>query len=101
VIVLREGKKLYEGRMDELTSSFGIIEVQSDNGLEILEQLLEGYDGIDGIKNENNILLCSLSKNITASKINQYLFNNGIAVSHLRKRKPTLEQQFLDLTKNK
>jgi len=100
VIVLREGQKLYEGRVDEMTTTFGIIEVKTENGLEVLEELLKGYDGIASIKNENNMLICSLNKNITAMEINQYLFNNGITISHLRKRKPTLEQQFLDLTKN-
>jgi ABC-2 type transport system ATP-binding protein len=33
-----------------------------------------------------------------ATEINTFLFKNGIAVSHLVKRKPSLEQQFLDLT---
>lgn len=101
LIVLREGKKLYEGRTDELTHSFGILEVKTESNLKKLTQLLEAYDGIGSVTNENNILFCSLNKNITASEINLYLFNNEIVASHLRKRKPTLEQQFLDLTKAK
>ena len=34
-------------------------------------------------------------KNIVA-----YLLENGVSASHLVKRKPSLEQQFLDLTNN-
>jgi ABC-2 type transport system ATP-binding protein len=32
--------------------------------------------------------------------MNAYLFDNGISVTHLVKRKPSLEQQFLELTNN-
>ena len=99
VIVLQEGKKLYEGRTDALTNSFGFIEVKTDTNIEKAIQLLENYEGISSVTNENNRLLCSLNKAITSTEINQYLFANGMVVSHLIKRKPTLEQQFLDLTK--
>ena len=37
---------------------------------------------------------------ISATEINQYLFENGLVLSHLVKRKPSFEQQFLDLTNN-
>ena len=33
-------------------------------------------------------------------QLNQYLFKNGIILTHLVKRKPSLEQQFLTLTNN-
>jgi len=37
---------------------------------------------------------------MSAAEMNRYLFDNGFIVSHLVKRKPSLEQQFLDLTSN-
>lgn len=98
VVVLREGKKLYEGRTDEMVASFGIIEVKTANAIETLIQLLNKYEGIGTIKLENDTVLATLNKEIATTDINKYLFENGLVVSHLRKRKPTLEQQFLDIT---
>jgi len=99
VVVLREGKKLYEGRTDEIVSSYGIIEVKSDISDKKAQELLLNYDGINLVKSDNGILFATLNKEIAAADINKYLFENGVVVSHLRKRKPTLEEQFLDLTK--
>ena len=101
VVVLREGKKLYEGRTDEMTASYGIIEIKTDTDITSLINVLENYDGIGIVKNDNNTAMATLDKEITATDINKYLIENGIIVSHLLKRKPTLEQQFLDLTNNK
>jgi ABC-2 type transport system ATP-binding protein len=98
VIVLRNGKKLYEGRTDEMTASFGFIDLTAETHQEKLIQLLSNYQGISSIKNENNLLTATLSSDISASEINNLAFKNGITLSHLVKRKPNLEQQFLSLT---
>jgi len=101
VIVLQEGKKLYEGRTDKLSTSFGIIELQTESNPVKLVELLENYDGITTIKTEGSTILCTLNKEISATQINSYAFENGIILSRLQKRKPTLEQQFLALTNHK
>ncbi len=98
VVVLREGKKLYEGRTDEMVASYGIIEVKTVASKDNLVKLLNSYEGISSIKIEGELILATLSKEVAPTDINKFLFENGIIVSHLRKRKPTLEQQFLDIT---
>lgn len=99
VVVIRNGVKLYSGRVDEMTASSGFFELQADNQ-KILTQLLENHPAIGNIKEENGILIASLASELSASEINTFLFNKGISLSHLIKRKPSLEQQFLDLTNN-
>ncbi|AZJ31205.1 ABC-2 type transport system ATP-binding protein [Tenacibaculum mesophilum] len=99
VVVIRNGIKLYSGRVDEMTASNGFFELQADNQ-EILTQLLENHPAIGNIKEENGILIASLASELSASEINTFLFDKGISLSHLVKRKPSLEQQFLDLTNN-
>ncbi|AZJ36372.1 ABC transporter ATP-binding protein [Tenacibaculum singaporense] len=99
VVVIRNGVKLYSGRVDEMTASNGFFELQADNQ-EILTQLLENHPAIGNIKEENGILIASLDSELSASEINTFLFDKGISLSHLVKRKPSLEQQFLDLTNN-
>ncbi len=101
VVVIRNGIKLYEGRTDEMTASNGFFDLKSDTDQDKLKQLLQSYDGISSVKEEEGILIAVLSKDISASEINEYLFKNGISLSHLVKRKPSLEQQFLTLTNNK
>ena len=48
---------------------------------------------------KNEMLLVYLSEPMEASEMNKLLFNKGITLSHLVKRKESLEEQFLELTK--
>ena len=102
VVVIRKGVKLYSGRVDELTASNGLFELRVDADEDKLMKLLEEHKSIGTVKKdeENNLIIASLNEQIGASDINSFLFKNGIMLSHLVKRKPSLEQQFLDLTNN-
>lgn len=100
VVVIRNGIKLYSGRVDEMTASHGLVELKVDNNEGLLVELLANYDAISSIKKDESTIIATLNKPIEASEINSYLFKNGIVLSHLIKRKPSLEQQFLTLTNN-
>lgn len=100
VVVIRKGVKLYSGRVDEMTASNGLFELRVDENEGQLLQLLEDHKGIGSVKKEGDLIIANLHEQLKASEINSYLFNEGIIVSHLVKRKPSLEQQFLDLTNN-
>jgi ABC-2 type transport system ATP-binding protein len=41
-----------------------------------------------------------LQTKLESKELNQFLFSNNICLSHLVKRKNSLEEQFLELTKN-
>jgi len=99
-VVIRNGIKLYSGRVDEMTSSFGVIELNTENQTGKLIKLLQDYDGIASIKVESNLIHAILNKDISAADLNKFCLQNEIVLSHLTKRKPTLEQQFLTLTNN-
>lgn len=98
VVVIREGIKLYSGTVDEMVASHGLFELKTDSDTEKLMELLTKFEGIASIKTEDDKLIATLNKPVMASEINSYLFQNGIVLSHLVKRKPSLEQQFLTLT---
>lgn len=100
VVVIRKGVKLYSGRVDEMTASNGLFELRTDSDEEKLLQILEEHKGISTAKKEEDFIIANLAEEITASEMNSFLFQNGITLSHLVKRKPSLEQQFLDLTNN-
>lgn len=98
VVVIRNGIKLYSGTVDEMVASHGLFELKVDAESEKLIELLAKFDGIASIKTEDDKIIATLNKPVSASEINRYLFQNGIVLSHLMKRKPSLEQQFLTLT---
>ena len=98
VVVIREGIKLYSGRVDEMTASKGLFELKTANDKIKLLTLLEQHHSIGVVKEEGEFIIAYLTEEMDATEINTFLFKNGIAVSHLVKRKPSLEQQFLDLT---
>ncbi|MDG1697600.1 MAG: ABC transporter ATP-binding protein [Polaribacter sp.] len=100
VIVIREGKKLYSGKVSEMTASHGLFELQVEADLEKVLAIIEKHPAIDKVVKDHKTIIATLNKEMSASKMNKYLFDNDCIVSHLVKRKPSLEQQFLDLTNN-
>ncbi|PCI32246.1 MAG: ABC transporter ATP-binding protein [Flavobacteriaceae bacterium] len=101
VVIIRNGIKLYSGRVDEMTASHGLFELKTDQEDAVLETLLKNFEGIANISTEDGLITANLSAPVTASDMNTFLFKNGITLTHLVKRKPSLEQQFLTLTNNK
>ncbi|MCG1035434.1 ABC transporter ATP-binding protein [Polaribacter sargassicola] len=100
VVVIRKGVKLYSGRVDEMTASNGLFELKVETNEEELVSLLEKHKAIGKIAKDHKTIIATLISPLSATEINKFLFENGIVLSHLVKRKPSLEQQFLDLTNN-
>ncbi|RLD84868.1 MAG: ABC transporter ATP-binding protein [Bacteroidetes bacterium] len=101
VVVIRNGIKLYSGRVDEMSASFGLIELSTTSLKNELFSVLKNYDGIESVKEENELIYLKLDKDISSAELNNFLMKKNIILSHLVKRKPTLEQKFLNLTNNK
>lgn len=100
VLIIRNGVKLYSGSVDNMVASNGIIEVKTDTDIEKLVNVLKNYYEIASVNVDGNLVTARLENEISASQLNKHLYENGIIVSHLVKRKLSLEQQFLDLTNN-
>lgn len=97
VVVLRKGEKLYSGRVDEMISSHGFFELKCENQDELLKYLESNPDfGI--VKVENQLITAFLNEPMDAVTFNKLMFEKGIVLSHLVKRKESLEEQFLQLT---
>ncbi|MBL7829502.1 MAG: ABC transporter ATP-binding protein [Saprospiraceae bacterium] len=97
VVVIKNGNMLYSGKVDELTASHGYLEVNSDNQLELQKKLTEM--GFNKISKEKNHLKVILDHEITTGELNQKLFESRIILTHLVKKKSTLEEQFIELTR--
>ncbi len=98
VVVLRKGEILYAGLVDGMAANEGFFELEADDNTK-LKTVLATHPAVDKIAAEENKVLVYLKTDLKASDLNQYLFQNGIALNHLVKRKNSLEEQFLALTK--
>ena len=98
VLVLRKGEILYSGRVNEMTSNEGFFELESDDN-SVLKSVLLQHPSIDKVIDENSKVLVYLKSPLKASELNRYLFEKNIVLNHLVKRKNSLEEQFLELTK--
>lgn len=99
VVILRRGEKLYSGRVDGMLASHGFFQLKaSDMGA--LEDFLKRQAGFGEIRRENGMLTVLLREAMEAEDLNRLLYEKGIVLSHLVKRKESLEEQFLQLTRN-
>ena len=99
VIVLRKGEILYSGSVDGMSANEGFFELQANDNTALKTSLRE-HSAIDRISEEDDKVLVYLKSDLSASELNLFLFSRNIALSHLVKRKNSLEAQFLELTKN-
>ncbi|RAR70604.1 ABC transporter ATP-binding protein [Flavobacterium aciduliphilum] len=97
VIVLRNGVSLYQGLVDEMLANNGFFELQSEH-LDALIKVISNLEAVDKIEVKDGKALVYLKAPLEAGELNQYLFHQNIVLTHLSKRKISLEEQFLKLT---
>ncbi|MFV8224623.1 ABC transporter ATP-binding protein [Christiangramia aquimixticola] len=97
VVIIRKGEKLYSGPVDEIVSSHGFFELRAAN-MTNLKELLRQHPNIGKIVTKEETLTAFLNEPMEAEEINTFLFQKGLSLSYLNKRKESLEEQFLQLT---
>lgn len=99
VVVLRKGEMLYQGTVHNMIENNSFFELKS-NDIIRLKTVLDQHSFIENTIEEDGKLLVYLKQDIAAQDLNSYLFEQNIVLEHLVKRKNSLEEQFLELTKN-
>ena len=97
VVIIRKGEKLYSGPVDQMNASFGFFELKAADN-EKLISLLESHPAFGKITEKGDSITAFLNEPMEAETLNTYLFDNGLVLSQLVKRKESLEEQFLQLT---
>ena len=99
VIVLKNGVKFYQGPVDAISQTFGFFELSSKNLLK-LKSFLKDIPQIQSIREEKGSLIVSLNAEMEAEELSLKLAAANIFVTHMVKKMPSLEDQFLTLTQS-
>jgi ABC-2 type transport system ATP-binding protein len=99
VVVLRKGEMLYQGTVHNMIENNSFFELKSNDMLR-LKTVLDEQSFVENTIEEDGKLLVYLKQDIAAQDLNSYLIEQNIVLEHLVKRKNSLEEQFLELTKN-
>ena len=99
VVILRKGRSLYSGSVDNMIASNGFFVLQAED-MEALETELKQNTAFNNIKREGDSFIAYLNEPMDASAFNKEMHAKGISLSHLVKRKESLEEQFLEITQN-
>jgi len=94
--VLRMGKKIYSGGVQEALQATDTIAIGSDNR-ELLKNVLSGCNGILHVEEHPDFVHVDVSKEWTAASLNTYLVEHHVAVSFLQQKKSSLEEKFLEI----
>ncbi len=99
VVIIRKGIKLYSGPVDEMNASYGFFELKSNQN-SILKEWITKHTDFKNFKEEGDKIIAFLAHELDEESLNRQLFKEGIVLTHLVKRKESLEEQFLQLTNN-
>ncbi|HRG44226.1 MAG TPA: hypothetical protein PKY97_07160, partial [Saprospiraceae bacterium] len=98
VIVLRNGKSLYSGEVNGMTNSKPYFELSAAD-MTGLKAALQQIGGMTIGAQHGDVVRVDYEGNITPETLNKMLFDKGVVLSHLIKKKNSLETQFLELVK--
>ncbi|MGB5942633.1 MAG: ABC transporter ATP-binding protein [Leeuwenhoekiella sp.] len=99
VVIIRKGNMLYAGPVDEMNASHGFFELKCNRHAELLT-FLNNHPVINKVKEEGELITAYLDQPFSAEELQKVLFEKGIYLAHMVKRKESLEEQFLELTKD-
>ena len=93
--VLKNGKKLFQGSVEDINKGLNEVEIRSEDSKTL--ELLKNFNGVKSVIQEGSTYTAKLSDGLSSSDINKHLFENGIVASHLVTLKKSLEKQFLEI----
>lgn len=98
VVILKYGVAIRQSGIQDIIGGARQIIVAARNLSEI-ETILPSIEGVTLNKLKDNQIVLDVNGNITTEQINQFFFNKGIVLSELREIRKSLEDQFLEITK--
>jgi ABC-2 type transport system ATP-binding protein len=96
--VLKMGKKIYDGSVEEAMKQKQIIELKTEN-LESLQQELAGFNAMENLSIHPGHLEVRLTDTSNILDLHRFLIEKGIVLTHLSEQKISLEKKFLSILK--
>ncbi len=99
VVIMDHGRNMYSGSVDTILSETPLIEVSADD-LENLFSALSNFQKIKSLYQEADKVIIMLEEDTNSTDLNEYLFKNGVVLSHLCNRRKSLEKYFMQILAN-
>jgi ABC-2 type transport system ATP-binding protein len=96
--VLRNGKRIFAGEVDEVLNQKNRIEIGCPD-LEKAKNILSGDQRVLGMEIVDGYLLTEVDPGLTTGDINRMMMDHGVVLSHLLFKRSNLEEQFLAILK--
>lgn len=98
VAILKYGKLIANGSVDEIMKNEDIVEVASSD-LNQLKQLLTSIPGCTNVQIKDNAVQVNFpAGTANLEEVNRFCFERGVVLSKLQSKKLSLESKFLELT---
>jgi ABC-type multidrug transport system ATPase subunit len=96
VAILNNGRKLFDGKVSDVLEVSELLEIAASD-MDQLRNAISLYPGFVSIIKSEEKWLVYLKDRIRPAEVNEFLYKQGIVLTHLSERKRTLEQHFLEL----
>ena len=98
VAILKQGKLLTSGNVQEIFTHDDIVQISSENNLHLIK-VLPNMPGYSKHITEGNFIDVYYDAGVTnITSLNAYCFSQGVTLSHLQLKKQSLENKFFELT---
>lgn len=94
--VLRRGKKIYSGSVEEALNSNSSISVGADN-MSKLKTTIGSCPGVNSVEEFADYLRLHLADEWPVAKLNKFLVDRDVEVNYIEQKKTSLEEKFLEI----
>jgi ABC-2 type transport system ATP-binding protein len=99
VAVLSKGRKLFDGEVSDVLAVSELLEIASMDMVQ-LQKAISLHPNFTSIVRSEDKWLVYFKDQIRPGEVNEFLYKQGIVLTHLSERKRTLEQHFLELLRD-
>lgn len=98
VAIIKKGNLLKTGPVGALLSNDTAVQIAAENKEQLLA-MLQGLPYIKNISSRNNIVECMMDSERSITELSAAAFKDELLLTHLVCRKQSLEEEFLEITK--
>jgi ABC-2 type transport system ATP-binding protein len=99
VAVISKGRKLFDGEVSEVLAVSELLEIAAKDMVQ-LQKAISMHPDFSAVVRSEDKWLVYFKGRIQSAEVNEFLYKQGIVLTHLSERKRTLEQHFLELLRD-